>query len=54
MALTQGTTKALKRLEHFVFQQLSTHNMLDIAGYSRHLVGEAAHLLKDHGAVEIR
>jgi len=53
MALTQNTAKALKRLEHFVFQQLSTHQMLDIAGCSCHLVGEAAHLLKDHRAVAI-
>ena len=54
MALTQGIAKTLKRLEHFVFQQLPTHYMLGIAGHSRYLVGVAAHLLKDHRAVMIR
>ena len=54
MALTQDTAKALKRLEHFVFQQLPTRYMLDIASHSLHLVGVTAHLLKDHRAVTIR
>jgi len=54
MALTQGIAKTLKRLEHFVFQQLPSHYMLGIAGHSRYLVSVAAHLLEDHRAVMIR
>lgn len=52
--ILQLAVQALKRLEHFVFQYLSSHHMLDIAGDSRHLIGVAMHLLKDHRTLEIR
>ena len=54
MALSQDLAKAVKKLEHVVFQQRPAHYMLDITCHSRHLVGVAARLLKDNRAVAIR